>query len=218
MTRIISFLLLAGLVAAYFFIPSLQAEINEAYRIFTSDDRARITEYVRQYGAWGPIIIILTMVVQMFLLVIPSWLLMIITVFAYGKFWGTVLSAAAVFVASTIGYFIGRSLSEATLMRLVGEKNEQKLEQILRDYGIGAVVIFRLAPFLSNDAISFVAGMLQMTYRRFIGATMAGIIPLAILIAFFSEDTDSLQSGLIWVGGISLILYAAYVIYDSRKK
>jgi uncharacterized membrane protein YdjX (TVP38/TMEM64 family) len=198
--------------------PGFQEQINEAYQIFTSDDRERITEYVQQFGAWGPVVIILTMIAQMFLFVVPSWLLMIVTVLAYGKFWGVVLSIAAVFVASTVGYFIGRGLSENTLNRLIGEENEKKLEDTLHQYGVGAVVIFRLAPFLSNDAISFVAGILNMSYWRFIAATLAGITPLAVLIAYFSEDTERLKSGLVWVGAISLMGYIGYIIYDKNKE
>jgi uncharacterized membrane protein YdjX (TVP38/TMEM64 family) len=218
MTRIISISIIVILVGAYFLFPGFQEQINEAYQIFTSDDRERITEYVQQFGAWGPVVIILTMIAQMFLFVVPSWLLMIVTVLAYGKFWGVVLSIAAVFVASTVGYFIGRGLSENTLNRLIGEENEKKLEDTLHQYGVGAVVIFRLAPFLSNDAISFVAGILNMSYWRFIAATLAGITPLAVLIAYFSEDTERLKSGLVWVGAISLMGYIGYIIYDKNKE
>jgi uncharacterized membrane protein YdjX (TVP38/TMEM64 family) len=218
MTRIISISIIVLLVGAYFLFPGFQEQINEAYQIFTSDDRERITEYVQQFGAWGPVVIILTMIAQMFLFVVPSWLLMIVTVLAYGKFWGVVLSIAAVFVASTVGYFIGRGLSENTLNRLIGEENEKKLEDTLHQYGVGAVVIFRLAPFLSNDAISFVAGILNMSYWRFIAATLAGITPLAVLIAYFSEDTERLKSGLVWVGAISLMGYIGYIIYDKNKE
>jgi uncharacterized membrane protein YdjX (TVP38/TMEM64 family) len=218
MTRIISISIIVLLVGAYFLFPGFQEQINEAYQIFTSDDRERITEYVQQFGAWGPVVIILTMIAQMFLFVVPSWLLMIVTVLAYGKFWGVVLSIAAVFVASTVGYFIGRGLSENTLNRLIGEENEKKLEDTLHKYGVGAVVIFRLAPFLSNDAISFVAGILNMSYWRFIAATLAGITPLAVLIAYFSEDTERLKSGLVWVGAISLMGYIGYIIYDKNKE
>lgn len=218
MTRVFSLSLIAILVGTYFFIPSFQETINEAYQAFTSDDRTRITNYVQQFGFWGPAIVTVVMVAQMFLFVIPSWLLMIVSVLAYGKFWGVVLSVMAVFVASTVGYFIGNSLSETTIKRLVGQKNEKKLEKLLHKHGMGAVIIFRLAPFLSNDAISFIAGMLSMSYWRFITATLIGILPLAILIAFFSENTDKLKSGLIWVGGVSIVAYLAYAFYDYYKQ
>lgn len=208
----ISGLLLLGLVVAYFAVPSFHAGVQEAYTVVTSGDKPRITRYVRQFGFWGPLIVVLIMVVQMFLIVVPSWLLMIIAILAYGPWWGGLLSVVAVAVASTVGYGVGKSLSKAALTRLVGERTEDKLEHTVNDYGAGAVVLFRLAPFLSNDAISFVAGMVKMGYLRFLLATLAGIIPLTVLIAFFSQDIDQLKQILAWVGGVGLGGYALYLV------
>ena len=210
----VSGLIVVGLVGAYFLIPSFQSGVQEAYTVVTSGDNQRITQYVRQFGFWGPLVVVLIMTVQMFLIVVPSWLLMIISVLAYGPWWGGLLCVVAVFVASTVGYTIGMGLSEASLTKLVGERSEKKLEHTVNKYGSGAVVLFRLAPFLSNDAISFVAGMLKMGYLRFILATLAGIIPLTVLIAFFSQDIEQLKDILIWVGGIGLGLYVLYLAYQ----
>ena len=210
----VSGLIVAGLVASYFIFPGFQSGVQEAYKVMTSGDNERITEYVRQFGFWGPLVVVLIMTVQMFLVFVPSWLLMIISVLAYGPWWGGVLCVVAVFVASSIGYAIGMGLSEASLTKLVGEKSEKKLQHTVNKYGSGAVVLFRLAPFLSNDAISFIAGMLKMGYLRFILATLAGIIPLTVLIAFFSQDIQQLKDILIWVGGIGLGLYVIYLAYE----
>ena len=210
----LSGLLVLGLIGAYFLFPDFQAGVREAYGVIASGDKQRITAYVRQFGFWGPLVVILIMTVQMFLIVVPSWLLMIIAILAYGPWWGGLLSVVAVSVASSVGYVIGKGLSEASLSKLIGHRSERKLERTVNDYGSGAVVLFRLAPFLSNDAISFVAGMLKMGYLRFILATLAGIIPLTVLIAFFSHDIEQLKSILVWVGGIGLAAYLGYLAYN----
>ena len=210
----LSGLLVLGLIGAYFLFPDFQAEVKEAYGVIASGDKQRITNYVRQFGFWGPLVVILIMTIQMFLIVVPSWLLMIIAILAYGPWWGGLLSVVAVSVASSVGYVIGKGLSEASLSKLIGQRSERKLEKTVNDYGSGAVVLFRLAPFLSNDAISFVAGMLKMGYLRFILATLAGIIPLTVLIAFFSQDIEQLKSILVWVGGIGLAAYLGYLAYQ----
>ncbi|MFN7115158.1 MAG: VTT domain-containing protein [Saprospiraceae bacterium] len=215
---ILSGSLLAIAITSYFFIPDFQAFVNKTYNILTSNDRKQISEYISNFGFWGPVVIILVMVVQMFLIVIPSWLLMIVSVLAYGQFWGVVLSVAAVGVAATIAYFIGKALNEAAIGKLLGIKTERKMQAYLEQYGFGAVIIFRLAPFLSNDAISFISGMLRMSYWKFMGATMLGIIPLSILIALFGKNTDQLKSGLLWIGGVCLLLYIGYIFYEQRKK
>jgi uncharacterized membrane protein YdjX (TVP38/TMEM64 family) len=77
--------------------------------------------------------------------------------------------------------------------------------------------VVRFSPFLSNDAISLVAGMMKMGYWRFIGATMLGILPLTVLIAYFQE-TESLRPGLIWIGAISIAGFIGYVWWDKKRK
>jgi uncharacterized membrane protein YdjX (TVP38/TMEM64 family) len=214
---IISFSIIALLILLYFVWPAFQESINQAYRILTSGDRPRISQWVSQFGIWGPIVIILAMVVQMFLFVIPSVALMVVSVLAYGSFWGSVISLLAIFAASTVGYFIGRKLGPVTVDKLIGSKTERKMERYVNQYGLWAVIVARISPLLSNDAISFVAGLLRVGYQRFIVATGIGILPLTLLIAYLGESTERMKTGLLWISIISIIAFVAYVVYDQRK-
>ncbi len=214
---ILSGIILAAIVISYFTIPEVKSFFTEAWEVLTSEDEERISSWVGELGFWGPFFIVLTMTLQMFLIVIPSPLLMVVAVLAYGPYWGVAISILAIFVASSVGYAIGKYLGKVTIDKIIGHKKEKKLEFYVERYGVWAVIITRLAPMLSNDAISFVGGILRMGYWKFIGATMAGITPLAILIAYFGENNDRLKSGLIWTSVVSLVLFIIYIIYDHKK-
>lgn len=214
---IFSAIIIISLIAAYFFIPEVKSFADNAYEILTSDDEDKITEWVSQFGIWGPFIIILGMIAQIFLLVIPSFLLMIISILAYGPVGGSLIVIAAIFAASSVAYFIGTYLGEYTVKRLVGEKSQNKVEGYVERYGLWAVFIARISPIISNDAISLIAGLLNLSYLKFMGATMAGIIPLTILIAFLGKDFDNLVDGLIWVSVVSIVGLIGYIIYDKKK-
>ena len=214
----ISLVLVGVLVGCYFLWPTFQNEINEAYAVLTSDDQEKIRKWVSQFGFWGPVVIIVIMIFQMFLFVIPSILIMVVTVLAYGPFWGSVLAIVGVLTASSIGYAIGSYLGPVTVRRLVGHQTEKKVARYVEDYGLWAAVIARLSPVLSNDATSFVGGLLQMGYLKFIGATLLGILPLTIGIAYLGKDIDRLERGLIWISGISLAGFIAYIVYDRRLR
>lgn len=216
---IISVIIIIGLILAYFFIPNVQHFLNEAWNVLSSNDEDRIKIWVDQFGWMGPLVIILAMTLQMFLLVLPSLALMVVSILAYGPVWGSLIVLVAIFTASTVGYAIGRFLGTVIVKKLIGNKTEKKIGDFLEDYGFWAVIITRLNPILSNDAISFVAGVLKMSYWRFIGATMVGISPLILFIAVLGETTDSLKTGLLWGSVISLILFLGYIWWDkSRKK
>lgn len=214
---IISLGIVATLVVFYFSVPDVKNFFKEAFNILTSGNNQRISNWVDELGFWGPFFIILAMVAQMFLIVIPSPLLMLVSVLAYGPWWGTLISVSAIFTASSIGYFIGRYLGEVAIARIIGNKKKKQIEFYVEKYGFWAVIITRLAPFLSNDAISFVGGILRMGYWKFIGATLAGILPLATLIGYLGENWERLKTGLIWVSVVSIVLLVGYVIYDRKK-
>ena len=214
---IISGIIIAGLVTAFFTIPAVNNFFEEAYYTLTSGNEDRISNWVDNLGFWGPFFIIVAMTLQMFLLIIPSPLLIVVSVLAYGPYWGSLISISAILVASTIGFFIGKYLGEVTIDKLIGRKKEKQMEFYVERYSGWAVFITRLTPLLSNDAISFVAGILQMGYWKFIIATLAGITPLTILIAWFGENNQRLKNGLIWVSVISLVIFIIYVIYDRKN-
>ncbi len=216
--KILSALLVVGLVLSYFFIPEAKAFFNEAWTVLSSGDEKRIHSWVEGFGWAGPLILIAAMIAQMFLIVIPSVVLMVVCILAYGPIWGSLLVLVSIVSASTIGYLLGNLLGEGLITSLVGSKTESKLEDFIEEYGFWAIAITRLNPFLSNDAISFVGGILGMNYFKFIGATIAGIAPLTLFIAIMGESTDGLKSGMLWGSLVSLAIFIFYVWWSKRKR
>lgn len=214
---VLSGMILSSLVLSYFFVPGVQDFMSTAYETLTSDDEQRIKEWVGGFGFWGPFIIVAAMVVQMFLIVIPSPLLMIVSTLAYGPWWGSVISYVAVAVAATIAYFIGYHASNAFVDKIIGQKSAKKVNGYIQEYGVWAVILFRVAPFLSNDAISFVAGLGEMRYLKFMVATTAGIIPLIAMIAFLGSNTSRLETGMLWISGVTVVGFLIYFLIKKYK-
>lgn len=214
----ISIAIIVALVLSYFLIPGVQDFLNNAWEVLTSDDEARTKQWVDQFGVFGPVVIVFAMILQMFLLVIPTPLLMVVSVLAYGPVWGSLIILLAVFCASSVGYMIGAYLGPPIVTKILGKKSEKKVESFIEDYGFWAVIVTRLTPFLSNDAISFVGGILRMGYWRFIGATLIGITPLTIFIAYLGENSQRLRTGLLWGSVVSIVLFILYVWWDKRRK
>lgn len=214
----ISLAIIAAIVLCYFFVPQVQSSLDKAWNVLTSGDKQRIHDWVSQFGWFGPAVIVLAMILQMFLLVIPTPVLMVVSIIAYGPIWGSVILFVAIFMASSIGYFIGRYFGPVIVEKLIGPKTEKKISSFIDEYGFWTVIVIRLSPFLSNDAISFVGGVLKMGYWKFMGATMIGIAPLIIFIAYLGGNYERLKTGLIWTSVVSLILFIAFVIWDKKYR
>lgn len=213
----ITLTLLAALAGCWFGWPAFQDQVREAWEVLKSGEQPRIAAWMQQFGYWGPVVLVLAMVVQMFLFVVNVVLLILVAILAYGPWWGSLLALVGVVVASSVGYALGRALGESFVKKLLGRKTEQKVLDVVDRYGVWAIVIARLSPALSDDAISFVAGLARMGYWKFMTATVAGVVPLIALLAYLGEDSERLKSGLLWVTGISVVLFGAYVWWDRNR-
>jgi len=215
---IVSFVLIALLVILFFTNKSFNAEINEAYQVLTSDDSERIGTWVAKYGIWGPLVIILAMIVQLIFIFIPSVLIMVIAVLAYGPYLGTLISIVGIAVAASLGYLIGDYFGEFTIEKIIGKTTAEKIEAFVKRYGIWTIIVVRASPFLSHDAVSLIGGVVEMSYRRFIFATVAGSVPLLLLVAVFGQSMESLKPGLIIGSVISIVVLVFYIVLDKRRR
>src|SRR5690606_8293948 len=110
-------------VGTYFFVPEVNEALKEAWDVLTSNDEERTKNWVDQFGWMGPVVLILTMIIQMFLFVIPTIGIMVVSILAYGPIWGSLIVLVAVFAASSTGYFIGRYFGPVIVERLIGKKS-----------------------------------------------------------------------------------------------
>ncbi len=212
-----SVLVLIILLSCYFFIPAVNGGINEAFEILTSGDEARIKDWVSDFGLWGPLVIIVGMVASMFLFVVPNLLLLIISSVSYGPLWGSLISLVAVFISSTVAYSLGYWIGPSVLKRLVGSNVHEKMTRLVRLYGVGVIVLFRMSPLLSNEAISFIPALLRMKYKKFILATLAGSVPVIAILAYTAGE-GNFKTVMIWLSIISLVGYAVYLFIGQRVR
>lgn len=139
----ISISIVVILVRSYFLIPGVQDFLNESWDVLTSNDNQRIRNWADCFGWFGPLLLVLCMVAQMFLLVIPSIALMVVSILAYGPVWGSLIVLASIFTASSIGYWIGHYFGPVIVEKLIGHKSEKKIANFLEDYGFWAVIVTR---------------------------------------------------------------------------
>ncbi|HTF20045.1 MAG TPA: VTT domain-containing protein [Chryseolinea sp.] len=212
----LSVLLIGSLVACYFIFPDFKRGVDNAWEAISSDDQERIRAWVKRFGILGPIVLILVMTFQIFLLFVPNLLLFIIAIVCYGPIWGTLISLIGVAASSSLGYFIGSKVGPRTIDRFVSQKTQDKMSFFVHRYGVKAIFIFRLSS-LSSDALGFVAGILEMNYKRFMLATLAGIVPVIALLAIYGES-GKIEQALIWVGAFALAALIVYVFIDKNKR
>jgi uncharacterized membrane protein YdjX (TVP38/TMEM64 family) len=202
---------------SYFKYPEFRDAVDTGFHAMISGDRSVMRDWMGRLGPWGPFAVVLAMTAQMFLIVVPSFLLIVVAVLAYGPIRGLVLILASVFVASSVGYGIGRFLSPMTVERIVGPEKREKLEEYVDRYGLWVVLVTRMSPLLSSDAISFMGGLVKLKYWKFIAATVGGIAPLVGAVAYFGGGDRDFEQGLIVISVLSVVVLAVYIYLDRRR-
>lgn len=209
----ISLCILISLVAGYFLIPGFRQFIDKSFQVLISGDRDQINQWVEQLGFWGPLAIILGLVIQMFMLVVPTLVLMIVAVLAYGPWMGGFYALTGILLASATAYYIGFAGSNVFLNKLMGKKTRDRLTGYTDKFGVWLVFIARIHPMLSNDTVSFVMGIVRLNFWKFMLATIAATLPMLALIGYLGSDMQRLKTGLFWLSGIAIVAGIVYFIY-----
>jgi uncharacterized membrane protein YdjX (TVP38/TMEM64 family) len=100
----------------------------------------------------------------------------------FGPFWGGLLSWVTILMGASVCFWFSRKYGKPMAARLAGRSLES-VERFLERYGLHALLLARITPFVPFDAVSYVAGLAGVSYRKFLLATAIGLAPL---IAFDS--------------------------------
>lgn len=90
-------------------------------------------------------------------------------------------------------------------------------------YGKYAILIARLLPFISFDAISYAAGLTEMSFWAFFWATGVGQLPATIVYSILGQNIGNIAKMGLWIfsGVVALIVFAIAVkkyLMDKKIK
>ncbi len=209
----IAFALLVGLGLLWAWQSGLLATLQNDM------SRDAIEGWVGAAGFWGPLVVIVLMLVAVVASPIPSAPIALAAGAAYGHIYGTIYVVIGAEAGALIAFGLSRALGRKVITRWFGEK---------ADFGLlgsqnaltFTVLASRLIPFISFDLVSYAAGLSCLHLWRFALATLAGIIPAAFLLAHFGGEVASGDMGAAtWVVlGFGLITGAPLIWAALRKR
>ncbi len=152
--------------------------------------RDAIANWVEAAGLWGPLVVIVLMLVAVVASPIPSAPIALVAGAAYGHTYGTIYIVIGAEAGALVAFGLSRSLGRQVVAKWFGEK---------ADFGLlgsqnaltFTVLVSRLIPFISFDLVSYAAGLSCLQPWRFALATLAGIIPASFLLAHFGGEAAS---------------------------
>lgn len=202
---------------AYLLVPGLRAEVNWIIDLLVRQDFDAVRTYVLAYGQWAPVISLALMVLQAIISPIPAFALSIANGLVFGAFWGAILTLAGRSFAATLCFYMARALGKDAVESLVGVRAARRSEDWLEQWGVQAVLLTRLIPFLSFDLVSYAAGLSRLRFDRFLLATIIGEIPAAILYTWVGARAPD-HIWILLLANASVFLAVVTVSYRLRRR
>lgn len=177
-------LLVAAFAIAYFVFEGFESEVDRAVSLLTRGDIQALRDYILSFGVWAPLISVALMILQALLAFLPAFVIAFANGLAFGFFWGGLLSLVSAVLAAAICFEIAHFVGRRPVETLVGKRNLGAADKWFARYGAYAVLVFRLIPVVSFDAISYAAGLTRMGILRFMAATTVGMAPATFVYSY----------------------------------
>ena len=178
-------LLIAGI--GYLVSDTVNAEIQELMIALTSGDQALLRDYLHAFGAWGPIVSLLLMVLQVLVAPIPASVVQLANGIVYGQVWGTLLNIVGQMAGAMLAFSIARGLGKGAVERLAGQISGRGVETWLQRWGGSALFLVRAIPGMPSDFLSYAAGLTNMRGRTYVLVSLAGYIPQSFIYAWLGD-------------------------------
>lgn len=164
-----------------------------------------IRDFILSFGWWAPLFYIFLYTVRP-LFLFPASLLSISGGITFGPWWGTFYDLIGASLGAYLAFGLSRFLGSASIQRCLGHRLRQ-LNERAAEHGFRTILVLRLIPMLSFDAISYGAGVSKIRFRHFAPATTLGMIPGTFTFNFLGHSLHNIFSPTFFLAvGLVLLL------------
>lgn len=142
------------------------------WRWFSNRDAVEAT--MHRLGIWGPVVLFVLFVLQVFLAFIPGQALMVASGFLYGFWGGFLLSWLSLVVGGEIAFMLARRYGRAFADKWISTNVLAKWDKAAAGQGIAFFAVTLVMPLAPNDAMCYVAGLGKISRIRFSIANLLG--------------------------------------------
>lgn len=220
--RIIALVFIAILLGAYYLIPSINKNINEAFSTISKLDTKIVIAYLRSYGPMAAVVSFILMVLQSIAAPIPAFLITLSNAAIFGWVKGAILSWSSAMAGAALCFFIARALGRDVVEKLTSKGAMESVDVFFEKYGKYTILICRLLPFVSFDFVSYGAGLTSMSFWSFFVATGIGQLPATIVYSYvggtLTGGAQKLFVGLLTLFALSIMIGIAKKIYNDKQE
>ena len=196
---------LAVLAVVYFTVPAVRNYVGQMAGVLASADVGAVADYIRSYGATAAVISFALMVFSSVVAPLPAFLITFANAAIFGWWQGAILSWSSAMAGAALCFFLARSLGR----------------DMVEKYGRNTILICRLLPFVSFDAVSYFAGLTPIGFWAFFWATGVGQLPATVVYSYvggmLTGGVKYVVTALLCIFALSIMAAIAKSIYNERQ-
>ncbi len=209
-------LVLAGAVAAYFFVPGVQEFVATGVGYLRHRDFEGLRLFILAYGMWAPVTSIALMTVQSMVPLVPGLAITITNAWVFGWECGALYSWIGALAGALLDFGIARWYGRPVVEKFVRSKYLDLTDQFFKRHGVLAVFVTRLTPVIPFKVISYGAGLTAITLRQYVLATGIGQTPAIVLYSFLGQHlTRSIRWAILIT---TALIIASFLVYYYRNE
>lgn len=135
---------------------------------------------------------------------VPQFLLIGISVYAFGPVWGAIWAWVATLCSGTLTFWLGRLFGEATLARVGQGRIKRFADFVAKNAFVASAVVrnFPTGPFVM---VNMLFGAIRAPYLHYLAGMGAGILPKIALVAFGLQAIQAALQGNVWLAVLAAI-------------
>ena len=202
-------------IAAPIVLWKTREPISALWRWF--GDRDAVSASMDQIGLWGPLVLFVLFVLQVFLAFIPGQALMVACGYLYGFWGGFLLSWLSLVAGGECAFILARRYGRDFAARWISPEILARWDQAAHGQGISFFTVSLVMPLLPNDAMCYVAGLGRISHRRFSIANLLG----RGIACIFTSAAGSFGTAIpwqVWVVLIAILIAGSIAWLTSRNR
>jgi uncharacterized membrane protein YdjX (TVP38/TMEM64 family) len=147
-------------------------------------DPAWLRTTIAEFGPLAPVAFVVVQTVQVVVAPIPGQVLAGVGGYLFGGPLGAVYSVVGVVAGSAIAFTLARRFGRPFVERVVDPDALARFDDFLDDGGTVALFVAFLLPTFPDDVLCFIAGLSELSLRRFLLLVVVGRFPSFLLVAY----------------------------------
>ncbi len=221
-SRLLILLAIAVLLIVYFAVPGVNRGVTEAVAVLGSANLDKVAAYIRSFGGWAMAFSFVLMVFSSLIAPLPAFMITLSNAAIFGWWQGAILSWSSAMVGAALCFGISRALGRDVVEKFAGKGALASVEGYFEKYGSRTILICRLLPFVSFDAVSYFAGLTPMGFIPFFIATGIGQTPATIVYSYvggmLTGGAKLLMIGLLCLFSLAILASIIRQIYTDHQK